>query len=236
MRLDDEYQGELTRPLLLEKSRQLLTKLRSYDLKTLQGYLKCNDRLAYEAFQSFQQMQLEPRYPALLTYDGISFKYMAPHVFDEQMMAYANKHVRIISGLYGLLRPLDGIEPYRLEMQTKMDLYGFWGDDIYRALDDHVVINLASKEYDVVIKKYLTSKDTLIDVSFCQLVDGKPKEKGVYVKMARGDLVAYMCKHQVTSIDELKAYDGLGYHFSETYSTPNHIVFLNEIVSIPKKI
>lgn len=227
MRCDDQYQGCLTTPVLIDKTKLLLKQIQSYSKESLQGYLKCNDKLLNEAYNYFSTMTLQPRYPAILTYDGISYKYMAPHVFDEQAMDYCNKHVRIISGFYGLLRPFDGIEPYRLEMQTKIGLYEFWGDSIYQALDSNIIINLASKEYDQVIKKYLQPHDRLIDISFCQLIDGKLKEKGVYVKMARGDLASYMCTHQITDVEAIKQYDGLGYHFSESHSTENHFVFLN---------
>ena len=99
---------------------------------------------------------------AILSYEGLVFKHMAPMVFTEEMYAYVNDHLRILSGFYGILKPFDGITPYRLEMQAELsvagskNLYDFWGDKLYRELSkekDQLIINLASEEYSKIIEK-----------------------------------------------------------------------------------
>ena len=101
--------------------------------------------------------------PALLAYDGIQYTYMAPAVFEDGQFDYVQEHLRILSGFYGVVKPMDGVVPYRLEMQAKAvvdeykNLYDFWGDDLYREVMDEsrILVNLASKEYSKCIEKYL---------------------------------------------------------------------------------
>lgn len=108
--------------------------------------------------------------PAILAYDGIAYKYMAPSVFEDSQFSYIQEHLRMLSAFYGVLKPMDGVRPYRLEMQAKLrvgdykDLYAYWGDNLYKSIVDesHVIINLASKEYSKCIEKYLNER---IDIS-----------------------------------------------------------------------
>ena len=110
-----------TVPGLLEKSAQLLDYLRDLSLPELERLLACNDRLASQANEQFHTMDLRRGdTPALLAYDGIQYKYMAPGVFTEKQFHYVKAHLRTLSGLYGVLRPFDGVSPYRLEMQAKV--------------------------------------------------------------------------------------------------------------------
>ena len=172
--------------------------------------------------------------PALLSYDGIQYKYMAPHVFEENHFSYIENNLRILSGFYGILKPFDGIVPHRLEMQAKLniennkDLYHFWGKDIYNELtkEDNIIINLTSKEYRKCIEKYLTKSIKFISCIFGEISDGKIIEKGVHVKMARGEMVRFMAENNITAPEEIKNFNRLGYKYNKNLSDDKKYVFL----------
>ena len=140
---------------LLPRTRVLLRHLRGLDVPSLRKLLSCNDQIAELNYARFQTMDLERDLtPALLAYEGIQYRYMAPAVFTSDALEYVQEHLRILSGFYGVLRPFDGVRPYRLEMQAKLktdfcaSLYDFWGEDLARLLDgEGVLLNLASAEY-----------------------------------------------------------------------------------------
>ena len=140
------------------------------DLHEAKSLWKCSDKIARENFERLLQMDLRKNLtPAILSYEGIQYQYMAPAVLDERALAYLQEHLRILSGFYGVLKPFDGVVPYRLEMQAKpekgtgfpggeeKDLYDFWGSGIYEEVmeEDSIVINLASKEYARCIEPFL---------------------------------------------------------------------------------
>ena len=228
------YIQELSTPIFLEKTKELLSYLQTLDYETLKKLLVCNDEIAQLNFKRFQNMDLDNNLnPALLSYDGIQYKYMAPDIFEESYYPYINEHLRILSGFYGILKPMDGIVPYRLEMQAKLkttfckSLYDYWKDIIYKELtaNDSIILNLASDEYSKVITKY--AKDvTIITCTFAELVNGKLKEKGVYVKMARGEMVRYMAENRIENIEEIKQFNRLGYTYSPTHSTDTNYVYI----------
>ena len=128
-------------PLFLEKTQRLLETLRAMPYDRLKALWKCNDSIAEENLRRLKTMDLRRNLtPAILSYEGIQYRYMAPDVFTDREFGYLQKNLRILSGFYGLLRPFDGVTPYRLEMQAKLavdgakDLYGFWGADLAVAL------------------------------------------------------------------------------------------------------
>lgn len=174
--------------------------------------------------------------PALLSYEGIQYQYMAPAVFEKGMLSYVQEHLRILSGFYGVLKPMDGVTPYRLEMQAKAavegtkDLYAFWGGRLYEEVldEDRIVVNLASKEYSRCIEQYLQPGDNFLTCVFGELSGGRVVQKGTYAKMARGEMVRYMAEHQIQELEKLKGFDRLDYAFSEIYSTEREYVFLRK--------
>ena len=173
--------------------------------------------------------------PAILAYDGIQYTYMAPAVFEQRYFDYVQEHVRILSGFYGSVKPMDGVVPYRLEMQAKAavdgtkNLYDFWGDSLYREVlpGDRIIINLASKEYSKCIEKYLQPQDRFITVVFGELSNGKVVQKGVYAKMARGEMVRFAAEINAQSHEQLKAFDR-GYRFDKERSTETEYVFIRK--------
>ena len=148
-------------PVFLERAELLKDHLNSLSFEEQKKLWACNDKIATENHERFAHMDLRHNLtPALLAYDGIQYTYMAPSVFESAYFGYVQEHLRILSGFYGVLKPMDGVVPYRLEMQAKAtpigckNLYEFWGDALYREVlpDDRIIINLASKEYSKCIE------------------------------------------------------------------------------------
>ena len=229
-------------PVYLDKTEILMKWIRGLSYAEKKRLWACNDLIAQENEDRFATMNLrENLTPAILAYDGIQYTYMAPSVFERDHFAYVQKDVRILSGFYGVLKPMDGVVPYRLEMQAKAaaagsrNLYEFWGDDFYREVldSDRVIINLASKEYSRCIERYLQPEDRYITCTFGELEEGKIVQKGVYAKMARGDMVRFMAENQVEEPEQLKAYNRCCYSFDESRSTETEYVFIR--TEIPGK-
>ncbi len=222
-------------PDFLPQTEVLLMALRSMSYEALKKLWRCNDQIAQLNVERLSQMDLRCRLtPALLCYEGIQYRYMAPSVFTEHEFRYVQEHLRILSGFYGLLRPFDGVTPYRLEMQAKLktcdakDLYSYWNDIIAEKLfsETDCIINLASKEYSQCISKYLRPEIRFITCIFGEEKDGKIVEKGTMCKMARGEMVRYMAENNVTAPEALQHFDRLQFHFAPEYSDQCSYVFL----------
>ena len=222
-------------PVFLPQTQQLLDRLRGMSSEELQKLWKCNDQIAALNVQRLREMDLHRNLtPAIIAYEGIQYQYMAPDVFTQKEYDYVQEHLRILSGFYGALRPLDGVTPYRLEMQAKLrmgdakDLYAFWGETLARSVLDAAdyVINLASKEYSVCISKYLPKDKRMITCVFGEEKDGKIIEKGTMCKMARGEMVRFMAVNGIENPEDIKAFEGLDYRYDETYSDAQTYVFV----------
>lgn len=221
-------------PMYMEQTEQILQFMQQQSHEDLQKMWKCNDKIAQQNFERLAHMDLYHNLtPAILSYEGIAFQYMAPAVFENKQYAYVQEHLRILSAFYGVIKPMDGVTPYRLEMQAKAaiggcrNLYDFWGDRLYRGIRDEsgIVINLASKEYAKCIEKYLTRQDAFITITFCEKAGGKLVTKGTYAKMARGEMVRYMAEMQMTEPEEMKSFDRLGYVYRDQLSSASEYVF-----------
>lgn len=237
MRVDTDSFAPDGLPAFLPETARLLAALRAMDAPQLQKLWKCNDSIAALNLERLAHMDLNRSLtPALLAYEGIQYQYMAPSVFDREQLTYVKEHLRILSGFYGLLRPFDGVTPYRLEMAAPLkaegsrDLYAFWGDKLAQALakQTDLVVNLASKEYSKAVAPHLPPSVIFLTCTFGQETDGKVVEKGTMCKMARGQMVRWMAEHQVRQAEALQAFDQLGYRFSPAHSDPKHYVFLKE--------
>ena len=224
-------------PCFLPQTEQLYTVLRGMDAAALKALWKCNDAIAALNVQRLKEMDLRQNLtPAILTYEGIQYQYMAPNVFTAQEYDYIQAHLRILSGFYGLLRPFDGVTPYRLEMQAKLktcdakDLYNYWGSIIAEKLfaETDRILNLASKEYSVCVSRYLKPGIRFITCVFGEEKDGKIIEKGTMCKMARGEMVRYMAENQIEDPDAVKAFDRLDYVFDAKRSDKETFVFVRK--------
>jgi hypothetical protein len=236
-------------PVFLQQTEELLSWMKSKSNEELKKLWGCNDKIAEQNFERLEHMELHRALtPAVLSYEGIAYQYMAPTVFDDAQLnsdelvhrtnsldalAYVQEHLRILSAFYGVLKPMDGVTPYRLEMQAKAsvaghkNLYDFWGSRLYEAVRDEsgVIINLASKEYSRCIEQYLTAKDTYITCTFGEMSGNKIVTKGTYAKMARGEMVRFMAENRIEDPEEIKNFDRLGYRYRDDLSSATELIF-----------
>ena len=250
MRVDTDTFTCTEVPVFLKKTEILKDWISGLSYDEQKRLWACNDKIAKQNAERFEDMDLHRNLtPALLAYDGIQYTYMAPAVFEDGQFDYVQEHLRILSGFYGVVKPMDGVVPYRLEMQAKAavaehknaavaghkNLYDFWGDDLYREVMDEsrVLINLASKEYSKCIEKYLRPEDCYVTCVFGELEAGKVVQKGVYAKMARGEMVRFMAGIKAEEPEQIKAFDWSGYHFDEERSSDREYVFIR--TKIPGK-
>ena len=225
-------------PQFLDKTGELLAALRDMTPDELRTLWKCNDRIAALNVERLADMDLRRSLtPALFAYEGIAYGYMAPNVFTYDQLEYVAEHLRILSGFYGVLRPFDGVTPYRLEMGAKLavggcrDLYAFWGDALAKTIcaESGLVINLASKEYSRIVEKYLPPGTRFLTVVFGEHIGGKTVEKGTMCKMARGEMVRYMAENHIGQPEQMRSFDRLGYRFCAEESDEYVYTFLKEV-------
>ena len=235
MRVDTDSFPVRDLPALLPRAEDLANTLGAMSYGELKALWKCNDRIAALNAERLQTMDLRRGLtPALLAYDGIQYRYMAPGVFTGEQLEYVQDHLRILSGFYGLLRPFDGVTPYRLEMQAKLsvggkkDLYDFWGDRLAAQLasETDLVLNLASKEYSKAVEPWLPDSVRFLTCVFGELKEGRVVEKGTMCKMARGQMLRWMAENQITDPADLHNFSDLEYRFSPERSSENNYVFI----------
>lgn len=222
-------------PVFLEQTQKLLDTMRAMNRDKLKKMWNCSDKITDQNIERLARMDLyEKLSPAVFTYIGLAYQHMAPGAMTETQLEYLQSHLRILSGFYGVLKPFDGVTPYRLEMQAVMpgigDLYSFWSDLLYRQVhdDDGVIINLASKEYSSAIEKYLGENDTMITCVFGEMKNGKVIQKGTMAKMARGEMTWWMAENQIEDPRHLKEFNA-GWQFSEELSDEREFVFLKKM-------
>ena len=243
MNVDTDTMEVCALPVFLEKTEEIMHWIKERSYEELQKLWSCNDKIAEQNFERFRTMDLRRNLtPALISYEGIQYQYMAPAVFSHKEWEYVQKHLRILSGFYGVLSPLDGVTPYRLEMQAKAkiagtkDLYEYWGAKLYEQVRDEsgVILNLASKEYSKAVEKYLNPEDTFITVVFGEWKNGKVIQKGTQAKMARGEMVRFMAGHGIGEPEQIKTFDRLGYQFQAELSGEREDVFVQVLETVNK--
>ena len=224
-------------PAFLPQTEQLCRQLQTMSYEELKRLWKCNDRIAEQNAERLKEMDLRRGLtPAILAYEGVQYQYMAPGVFTDRELAYVREHLRILSGFYGMLRPFDGVTPYRLEMQAALrvggakDLYEFWGSRMADSLfgETDCILNLASREYSLCISKYLTGRVRFVTCVFGEEKEGRVIEKGTRCKMARGEMVRFLAGNGIADPAEICGFTGLGYRYAPQYSDENTFVFLAE--------
>ncbi len=237
MKVNTDFLSKTGEPVFLDDTKEILAWLKGKNREELKEIWKCNDKLTDENVRRIKDMDLyNGLTPALLSYEGIAYQYMAPAVFDNEQLKYIQEHLRILSAFYGVIKPMDGVTPYRLEMQAKMsigsvkNLYEFWGNKLYKEVRDEsrIIINLASKEYYKCIDRYLTKGDIFITCDFVEEANGKLVTKGTYAKMARGEMVRFMAEKNIKNPQDIKGFKRLGYIFKEKLSNDINFVFERE--------
>ena len=232
-----------TQPQFLDDACELIDQLKTLEPHEVSNLMGISEKLGQLNAERFQQWHTpftpENARPAALAFNGDVYTGLAAQDFGDKEFEFAQKHLRILSGLYGILRPLDLMQPYRLEMGTKFenkrgkDLYEFWGDIITDALnnelqaDDGVLVNLASNEYfKSVRKKKLDAR--IITPQFKDWKNGQYKMISFYAKKARGLMCRYAITNGITQADDLKGFDLAGYRFSEEQSSGDNWTFLRD--------
>lgn len=231
-----------TEPELLEDSKVLINELKQKSPEDIARLMDLSENLAtlnYSRYQNFSPPFTERNAkPALFAFQGDVYTDIEIDQYSEEDFEFAQDHLRIISGLYGLLKPLDLIQPYRLEMKIKLntpdsnDLYEFWGDKITRLLNENLaainakaLINLASNEYFKAIdQKKLQGK--VITPEFKEFKQGQYKVVAVYAKRARGMMTNFIIKNKITDPEQIKTFNEAGYEYHENMSTDDKWVFI----------
>ena len=230
-----------TQPRLRDDMNELAIVAKTQTAKDLKRLMHISDNLATMNFERFQAFNLDNRSntakPAGLAFDGDVYWGLQADSFSEDTLSYAQAHLRILSGLYGVLRPMDAIQPYRLEMGTKMangrgtSLYDFWGaliaDRLNVDLADHAdttVVNLASNEYFKAVDAKSLGR-TVIRAKFLNVKDGEARSLMYYAKHARGTMARWIMENRVDRADGLKDFNAGGYTLDAIASTGNELVF-----------
>ena len=222
-------------PVFLPRTERLLEAMRAMSPRVLQDLWKCNGAIAALNVERLARMDLRRNLtPAVLAYEGIQYRYLAPGVLERGELDYLQDHLRILSGFYGLLAPFDGVVPYRLEMGARLavdgcrDLYAFWGDRPARALAEGtgLVLNLASREYSRAVAPHLPPAVKLLTCVFGEEQKGKIVEKGTLCKMARGEMVRWLARNRVERPEDVRDFAAMGYRYAPDYSTETQLVFI----------
>jgi cytoplasmic iron level regulating protein YaaA (DUF328/UPF0246 family) len=229
-----------TTPVLAQQTALLAARAKTFTRDDLRRLMDISPKLAdlnYQRFQSFDAAGGGESKPAIYAFNGDVYMGFAAKTLDKSDIAFAQKHIAILSGLYGLLRPLDAIQPYRLEMGSRVDtargkdLYAFWREDLTAHINDMTakmksptVINLASGEYwGAVDEKAL--KAPVIHATFKEVKNGKATVVSFLAKKARGMMARYIVQHRLTTPDAIKAFDTDGYAFDAKTSNKTTWVF-----------
>lgn len=218
-----------TSPLIFEKeSRDLVSYMKAKSMSEIGNMFSLNQGLTEKVYYDYQEFDFEKmNSPAIFTYDGLVFKQFSQDDFDD--LLYLNDRVYIFSALYGALKPLTGIRPYRLDMMVKdIDMYDFWKDkvknEVYR--DDKVVLNLASKEYSKLLSKYLDPDERLITINFKDYKKGKLRTVVSWAKQMRGKFLKYLIQNKIENIEEIKKIEIDGYKYDPLVSKKDELTFV----------
>lgn len=237
--------GLYTRPDFIARSAELIALLKEKSPAQIASLMRISDQLAalnvgrYASWS--RRFTVNNSKQAVLAFNGDVYEGLDAGSLSAGQLDYVQAHVRILSGLYGVLRPLDLMQPYRLEMGVRLpnargkDLYAFWGDDVTRALDaelaahrSKVLVNLASEEYFKVVKTRLLEAQVISPV-FQDWKDGKYKIISFYAKRARGLMARYAALKGIAQVDRLKGFDLDGYAFDAGASSETSWVFRRRI-------
>lgn len=228
-------------PLFPKMTDELVDVCRNLSESEIAAAMEVNAKIAHEVYAYFQTFDFKntPSQSAAFAYNGIAYKGLNAGDFSKDDFAFAQDHLNILSAFYGVVRPLDAIKPYRLEMKRKIvpqgykSLYDFWGESINDYLSKKLqhgnkcIINVTSKEYGKVVRKNKLPQGTrIIDINFLQQENGALKQIVVHTKKARGLMARFIIKHRLNDPEEVKAFDYEDYFFYPSLSTDDSWVFV----------
>ena len=239
MRVQDSPPWPVREPLLIDRAERLAQAVRGLSRDEAQALWRCSDRLADLNYERFAHMDLRAAVTsAAVAYEGIQYTHMAPEVMSERELGWLDGHLRILSGLYGVLRPLDGVVPYRLEMQARLavdgsrDLYGFWGGSLYEALAAEgcdLIVNVASVEYARAVTPYVRPDGPqVLTCLFGTLREGRLRQQATEAKAARGTFIRWCAERGVEGPEELGEFAERGYALDRGRSKGDTVVFVRE--------
>lgn len=235
---------QVSKPDFLEHSAELIKALRELAPQDISQLMKISDKLGvlnYDRYQSWKKTYKQPQgKQAVLAFNGDVYGGLGAESFNETEFLFMQQHLRILSGLYGCLRPLDLMLPYRLEMGTRFatsrgkNLYEFWGEKITNSLNKQLdvlgskeLVNLASNEYFKAVQPKLL-KGSVITPIFKDKKNGEYKVISFYAKKARGLMAQYVIKNRITKAEKMKDFDLGGYQYNDAMSSPAEWVFTRE--------
>lgn len=221
----DNFINKGTSIQFLEETKYLVKELKTYTVSDLKSLMKLSDNLAQLNWQRFQDWNTKDVGQALFMFKGDVYQGLKAENFTNIELDFAQENLRILSGLYGLLKPKDLIYPYRLEMGTKLitktgnNLYKFWENRLHKVLlselkNEEEIINLASEEYSKALQINKFSNPVITPV-FKDLKNGKLKVISFFAKRARGEMVNFIIKNKIKNSENLKSFSNLGYQFTE---------------------
>ncbi|MCL9684606.1 peroxide stress protein YaaA [Legionella maioricensis] len=237
------YSGNTSQPLLIKKAVKLAKIMKSQSIEQIAALMDLSKELAvlnYDRYQqfSFKESSMPHSYPALFLFQGDVYQGLQASSWTAEEIDYSQSHLGILSGLYGFLKPLDEIQPYRLEMGVRLanpcgaNLYDFWREPVTKVLnqqlalqDNPLLINLASAEYFKVVDEKKI-KSPIITINFYEQKNNEIKMIGIHAKKARGVMAKFIMHHRIEHLEHLKDFTELDYRFSKEHSSESHLSFV----------
>lgn len=217
-----------TLPEFLEEAKELHAMLKQCDKQELMKGMKIKESMADTVMSDLEAMKFsEDALCAVEAFDGLQYKRLDVSTLDDRALQWLKKHVRIVSGLYGLLRPFDSMEPYRLDFNMKWKLYDFWGERLAKALGEDDILDISSSEFTKAIEPYI-NPERYTKVYFKEFRDGKWKILSTSSKIMRGRLVRHMARKELTIPKDITGFSEEGFHWREDLSGEGEIVFGRE--------
>ncbi|MDD4514088.1 peroxide stress protein YaaA [Massilibacteroides sp.] len=231
----------ITVPFFQNEANEIAVNMAQFSIKELETKLKLSPKLALESFQRFQEFYSPdtPSLQAILAYTGVVFKHINPQDFQTEDFLFAQDHLRFVSICYGVLRPFDGIKPYRMEYDIRLpelgtgNMYAYWRERQTTHLIEEVkktggiLFNLASMDVQPAFDwKKVEESVRVITPDFKVVKNGKAKTVVIYAKMARGQMTRHIIKNKIIDPEQLKGFSWEGYHYMDEESDENHWTFL----------
>ncbi|MBD3270832.1 peroxide stress protein YaaA [Candidatus Peregrinibacteria bacterium] len=236
---DDYFDFQMSEPKFLKESQLILEELQKKNENELKKIYQSSEKIALENFKRFKDWQKLNFEPAMLAYDGDIYKKLKSNLnLNLQKKSFAQQHMRIVSGLYGLIKPFDGIKRYRLEMISKLEvankknLYEFWKAKVTKHLNkeiaqqnEKILLNLCSDEYISVIDRNKLNYP-IVDVVFKQKTEKGLKNVPIYSKQARGLMCSFLINNKIDNLEKVKLFDYENYKFEKKLSDEHLMIFI----------
>lgn len=237
------YTDDTTQPLLIKRTLKLARIMKSKSIEQIAALMDLSNDLAVLNYERYQHFSLKENpathsYPAVFLFQGDVYQGLRPTEWSADAINYSQSHLGILSGLYGILKPLDKIQPYRLEMGVRLvnpcgtNLYEFWRDTVTKTLNQQlasqsnpVLINLASTEYFKVVDEKKI-KYPIVTINFYERKNDEIKMIGIYAKKARGVMAKFIMQQQADTLEHLKEFTELNYQFNKESSSDSHLNFI----------